>query len=48
MSSETNVNALVEILIKEAPTVMNAERATIFLADHQTASFIRTWGWAHA
>lgn len=36
MSSETNVNALVEILIKEAPTVMNAERATIFLADHQT------------
>ncbi len=33
MSSETNMGALVEILIKEAPTVMNAERATIFLAD---------------
>lgn len=35
MSSETNMGALVEILIKEAPSVMNAERATIFLADEQ-------------
>ena len=33
MSNETNMSSLVEILIKEAPTVMNAERATIFLAD---------------
>ncbi|MBI5251237.1 MAG: sigma 54-interacting transcriptional regulator [Desulfomonile tiedjei] len=35
MSSETKMSALVEILIKEAPTVMNGERATIFLADHE-------------
>ena len=35
ISSETNMSSLVELLIREAPSVMNAERATIFLADHQ-------------
>jgi len=34
ISSETNVNSLVELLLREAPSVMNAERATIFLADY--------------
>jgi transcriptional regulator with GAF, ATPase, and Fis domain len=33
ISSETNMSSLVDLLIREAPTVMNAERATIFLAD---------------
>ncbi len=36
ISSETNMSSLVELLIREAPSVMNAERATIFLADRQT------------
>ncbi|MGB6065864.1 MAG: sigma 54-interacting transcriptional regulator [Desulfomonilaceae bacterium] len=36
ISSETNMSSLIELLIREAPSVMNAERATIFLADHQT------------
>ncbi len=34
ISAETSVNSLVELLIREAPSVMNAERATIFLADY--------------
>ncbi len=36
LSGETNVSALVDLLLKEAPSVMNAERATIFLADNQS------------
>ncbi|MFH1116694.1 MAG: sigma 54-interacting transcriptional regulator [Pseudomonadota bacterium] len=36
LSNETNMSSLVELLLKEAPTVMNAERATLFLADHET------------
>jgi len=36
MSGETNVNSLLELLVREAPSVMNAERATIFLADYRT------------
>jgi Nif-specific regulatory protein len=36
MGSQTDMGALVELIIREAPTVMNAERATIFLADHET------------
>lgn len=35
ISSETNMISLVDLLLREAPTVMNAERATIFLADHE-------------
>jgi transcriptional regulator with GAF, ATPase, and Fis domain len=35
ISSETNMSSLVDLLIREAPTVMNAERATIFLADSE-------------
>jgi len=35
MSSETNMSSLVDMLLREAPTVMNAERATIFLADYK-------------
>jgi Nif-specific regulatory protein len=33
MSSQKNVSSLVDMLIREAPSVMNAQRATIFLAD---------------
>ncbi len=33
MSNQNNISSLVNMLIKEAPSVMNAERATIFLAD---------------
>jgi transcriptional regulator with GAF, ATPase, and Fis domain len=36
ISTETNMGSLVELLIREAPSVMNAERATIFLADEKT------------
>ena len=36
ISTQTNMSSLIELLIREAPSVMNAERATIFLADHQT------------
>lgn len=36
MSSETNMSALVDLLMREAPAIMNAERATIFLADPQS------------
>ncbi len=36
ISTQTNMSSLVELLIREAPSVMNAERATIFLADEQT------------
>lgn len=36
MSSETNMSSLVDMLLREAPTVMNAERATIFLADYMS------------
>ncbi|MDQ7783717.1 MAG: sigma 54-interacting transcriptional regulator [Desulfomonilaceae bacterium] len=36
ISNETNMSSLIELLLREAPTMMNAERATIFLADHQT------------
>jgi transcriptional regulator with GAF, ATPase, and Fis domain len=36
MSEETNVGALLDLLVREAPTVMNAERATIFLADYES------------
>lgn len=36
MSSETNMSSLVDLLIREAPSIMNAERATIFLADYET------------
>jgi transcriptional regulator with GAF, ATPase, and Fis domain len=36
ISSETNMSSLVELLIREAPSVMNAERATIFLGDQDT------------
>jgi Nif-specific regulatory protein len=35
MSGETNVRSLLELLVREAPSVMNAERATIFLADYK-------------
>ncbi len=34
ITSETNISSLIDLLIREAPTVMNAERATIFLADY--------------
>jgi len=36
MSGETNVGSLLDLLVREAPTVMNAERATIFLADYDS------------
>lgn len=36
MGGETNMNSLVGLLLREAPSVMNAERATIFLADFET------------
>jgi Nif-specific regulatory protein len=36
MSGQTSIGSLVDLLIREAPSVMNAERATIFLADHET------------
>jgi len=36
MSSETRMGSLLELLMREAPSVMNAERATIFLADNET------------
>ncbi len=36
MNSETNMSSLVDLLIREAPSIMNAERATIFLADYDT------------
>jgi Nif-specific regulatory protein len=36
ISNETNMGSLVDLLLREAPSVMNAERATIFLADHDT------------
>lgn len=36
LSSETSMSSLLDLLLREAPTVMNAERATIFLADHET------------
>ena len=36
MSGETNVGSLLDLLVREAPTVMNAERATIFLADYES------------
>ncbi|MFH0823837.1 MAG: sigma 54-interacting transcriptional regulator [Pseudomonadota bacterium] len=36
MSGQKNLTSLVDMLIKEAPSVMNAERATIFLADYST------------
>jgi Nif-specific regulatory protein len=36
MGTQTNMSSLVDLLIREAPTIMNAERATIFLADHKT------------
>ena len=36
ISSERNVDSLVQLLLREAPSVMNAERATIFLADYET------------
>ena len=45
ISSETNMSSLVELLIREAPSVMNAERATIFLADRETRNFIPIWVW---
>lgn len=35
LCSQKNIRSLVDLLIKEAPSVMNAERATIFLADHR-------------
>jgi Nif-specific regulatory protein len=35
ISSQTSLNSLVELLLREAPSVMNAERATIFLADYE-------------
>ena len=45
MSSETNMSSLVDLLIREAPSVMNAERATIFLADYETEElFSHVWG----
>lgn len=36
ISTQTNISSLIDLLIREAPSVMNAERATIFLADHDT------------
>ena len=36
LSNETSMGALLDLLLREAPTVMNAERATIFLADYET------------
>lgn len=36
LSKQTNMSSLLDLLLREAPTVMNAERATIFLADHET------------
>ncbi len=36
MSRERSMSSLMEILLQEAPSVMNAERATIFLADYET------------
>jgi Nif-specific regulatory protein len=35
MSTKKSVSSLTELLIREAPSVMNAERATIFLADFE-------------
>jgi Nif-specific regulatory protein len=34
MTGEKTVSSLLELLLREAPSVMNAERATIFLADY--------------
>lgn len=36
ISAQTNMSSLIDLLIREAPSVINAERATIFLADHET------------
>lgn len=36
ISKEKNMSSLLDLLLREAPSVMNAERATIFLADHNT------------
>jgi len=37
MSGQTTTSTLVDLLIREAPSIMNAERATIFLADYRTS-----------
>jgi transcriptional regulator with GAF, ATPase, and Fis domain len=36
MGGQTNMSSILDLLIREAPSIMNAERATIFLADHKT------------
>ncbi len=36
LSDEKNLGGLIDLLVREAPSVMNAERATIFLADTAT------------
>jgi len=44
MHGETNMNSLMDLLLREAPTVMNAERSTIFLADHETGELYSHMG----
>ncbi len=36
IAGQTNMSSLVDFLIREAPSIMNAERATIFLADYES------------
>jgi Nif-specific regulatory protein len=44
ISAQTNMSSLIDLLIREAPSVMNAERATIFLADHDTGELYSHMG----
>lgn len=44
MHGETSINSLMDLLLREAPTVMNAERATIFLADYDTGELYSHMG----
>jgi Nif-specific regulatory protein len=44
ISSETNMSSLVDLLLREAPSVMNAERATIFVADYKTGELYSHMG----
>lgn len=44
ISSQKSLGSLVELLIREAPSVMNAERATIFLADMESGELFSHMG----
>lgn len=44
LTGQKSLSTLVEILIREAPSLMNAERATIFLVDHDRAELYSHMG----